>query len=230
MKVTEDLIAERYEYDGLCTKRLNSVQLESLDTFLKDSLIKHQEISSCALCNSQDSILIAKKERHGIALRTVVCEDCGLVRSYDQLTEEGQRRFYEKYYRNIDENLQTYRQIIDDRYEQGGLNYIPPFVSKDDTVVEIGCGGGWNLVGFHKKGYKYFGFDYDESFIEFGKGKGLNLYLGGIDEADRMQIKADYLILNQVLEHVKNPVAFLERLKKYLTPMRLSIFGCRLWI
>jgi len=59
-------------------------------------------------------------------------------------------------------------------------------------------------------------FDYDETFIELGKSKGLNLYVGGIEKANEMRIKVDYVILNHVLEYIKNPIIFLKELKKIL--------------
>lgn len=216
MAIQENLISDRYENNNLPEKRLNSIQTKWLSTFLKDPSIKYEEVSHCPLCDSENAILIAKKDRYGIPLRTVICEKCGLVRSYEQLTETSQKLFYEKYYRNIDEGLETHLEAINERYRQGGLNYIPKFLSKKDVVVEIGCGGGWNLMPYHKKGYTYCGFDYNEAFIKLGRSKGLNLYVGSIEEASKMRIKADYVILNQVLEHVKNPIIFLKELKKIL--------------
>ena len=48
----------------------------------------------------------------------------------------------------------------------------------DDVVVEIGTGGGWNLMKFKEKGFKHYGFDYDESYIKFGREQyGLNLII-----------------------------------------------------
>ncbi len=216
MAIQENLISERYENNSLPKIKLNSVQTKWLDTFLKDSSIRYEEVSNCPLCDSTNAILIAKKDRYGIPLKTVVCENCGLVRSYNQLTEASQKLFYKKYYRNIYEELETHLELINERYKKERLSYVPKYLSKEDVVVEIGCGGGWNLIPYHKNDYAYYGFDYDETFIELGKSKGLNLYVGDTEETSRMGIKADYVILNQVLEHVKNPIIFLKELKKIL--------------
>jgi len=215
MTIKENLISDRYENNNLAKIKLNSVQTEWLDAFSKDSSIKYEEVPNCPLCSSENAILIAKKDRYGIPLKTVVCGNCGLVRSHNQLTEASQKLFYEKYYRNIHEELETHLELINERYKQR-LNHVPKYLPKEDVVVEIGCGGGWNLIPYHKDGYAYYGFDYDETFIELGKSKGLNLHVGGIEKANEMGIKADYVILNHVLEHIKNPIIFLRGLKKIL--------------
>lgn len=225
MAIQENLISERYENNSLPKIKLNSVQTKWLDTFLKDSSMKYEEVSNCPLCDSKNAILIAKKDRYGIPLKTVVCKNCGLVRNYNQLTEASQKLFYKKYYRNIYEELETHLELINERYRQGGLNYIPKYLSKKDVVVEIGCGGGWNLMPYHKDGYTYYGFDYDEAFIKLGRSKGLNLYVGGTEKASEMRIKADYLILSQVLEHVKNPIIFLKGLTKILNVNAIISIG-----
>lgn len=108
MSIQENSISERYENNSLPKIKLNSVQTKWLDTFLKDSSIKYAEVSNCPLCDSENAILIAQKDRYGIPLKTVVCENCGLVRSYNQLTEASQKLFYKKYYRNIDKGLETH--------------------------------------------------------------------------------------------------------------------------
>lgn len=108
MAIQENLISDRYENNSLPKIKLNSVQTKWLDVFLKDSSIKYEEVPDYPLCSSENAILIAKKDRYGIPLKTVVCENCGLVRSYNQLTEASQKLFYKKYYRNIYEELEAH--------------------------------------------------------------------------------------------------------------------------
>lgn len=205
----EDLISNRYLDDGVALLKSNQ---EAAKRFEEDPRITYREIMTCPLCNSARAICIAKKEGYGLPLDTVVCSRCGLVRSYKQLNEESLKIFYSEYYREIYDVKET----IDARYEWLANSQPPKFLSRDKVVVEIGCGGGWNLIPFEKNGFIYYGFDYDVSLINQGRQKGLNLFQGGIEKAKRIEIKADYLILDQVLEHVSDPVNFLVELKEIL--------------
>ncbi|MFH0791976.1 MAG: class I SAM-dependent methyltransferase [bacterium] len=213
----KEIISKRYLNNGIPLVKLNDFQQKYLNLFLNDRRIKYKILYKCPLCESENNILIAEKDRYAIPLETVVCEKCGLVRNYKQLDNDSTNIFYSEYYRKIYEPFSNLSdKLLSERYETGAKRKIPKYATQDKTVLEIGCGGGWNLVSFHSKGYKYYGFDFDKNFIELGKKKGLNLYQGGVKEAIGMGIKCDYLLLDQVLEHTDNPIIFLEGLEDLL--------------
>lgn len=213
MAPERNIISSRYLNDGVPLLFLNDFQKKNLKLFLEDSRIKYQTIIECPICKEKNSILIAEKDRYAIPIETVVCERCGLIRNYKQFDEEGARIFYVEYYRNIYDVPGG--ETIEGRYKFEEKRRIPKYITKDKVVMEIGCGGGWNLMRFLS--YKHYGFDFDEKFIELGKSKGLNLYVGGLEKAIEMGIKCDYLIIDQVLEHVVgNPANFLSKLKMVL--------------
>jgi len=212
MDIKRNIISKRYINDGVPLVSLNNTQKKYLNLFLNDRRIEYRRIFECPLCKSKNFILIAEKDRYAIFLETVVCENCGLIRSLKQLDKGSSEIFYSEYYRKIYDPLSD----LKERYKREEKRKILKYVTKDKIVLEIGCGGGWNLMPFHKKGYKYYGFDFDKDFIENGKREGLNLYLGGVDEIIKKNIKCDYLLLDQVLEHVNNPINFLASLKPLL--------------
>jgi len=214
MEIKKDIISKRYLNDGVPLVNLKDVQKQYLKRFLDDEIIKYKTISNCPLCDSENYILIAEKDRYGIPLETVVCKNCGLVRSYRQLNNKSAKIFYSEYYRNIYEPITN--EEVEKRYQLAEKRAIPRHLNINRIVLEIGCGGGWNLMPFLKAGYKHYGFDFDEGFIEYGKKRGLNLYLGGAEEAIKMNIKCDYLILSEVLEHVEDPIVFLTNLRPLL--------------
>ena len=217
MGVKRDIISNRYINNGIPLMNLNESQKKYLKLFLNDKRIKYKIISECPLCKSNNSILIAEKDRYAIPLETVACENCGLVRSYKQLDKESLKIFYSEYYRKTYEEFTTLdNDLLNERYKGRAKQKIPKYVTEDKVVLDIGCGGGWSLMPFHNNGYKYYGFDFDKDFIEYGKRKGLNLYLGGVEEAIKMGIKCDYLKLSDVLEHVNDPINFLASLKPVL--------------
>lgn len=224
--IEEKLISKRFANDGVALMKFNYSRQQWVNQFMNDNQLKYEQSSECALCLSKEEILIAKKDRYGLPLETVVCENCGLIRTYSQMDEASQYLFYSKYFRNIEEGLETDLDSINKRYESEKLKGVPKYVSKDSIVVELGCGGGWKLLPYHNRGYKYYGFDYDKDFINLGRKRGLNIYCGDLQEAFNMGIKADYVILSHVLEHVKNPVLFLKELKIILNKDAIvSIWG-----
>jgi len=212
--IKKNLISSRYKNDGQPLVILNDDQKKTLRMFLNDSSIKYVTVTACPLCAHENATFIAEKERYGIPLNTVVCDNCGLIRSYQQMDETSSHLFYSKYYRKIYEPITA--QIIDHRYKWAKKRKIPRYVTKNKIILEIGCGGGWNLVPFHINNYTHYGFDFDKKFIEYGKKQGLNLYLGGVKEIQQKGITADYVLIDNVLEHVSNPAVFLQSIKPIL--------------
>lgn len=213
--VSKNLISERYKNDGLSIMPLNSIQKKYIERFKSDKRIKYKEIEKCPLCNNAGFTLIAEKDRYGISLETVACDRCGLIFTHNQMTQDSNYIFYSEYYRSIYEGVENpTREYLEERYNTQKDSRIPKFLNPNSVVVEIGTGGGWNLIRFQRRGFRHYGFDYDESYINFGKKEyGLNLYLGGLGEARNLGVKADYVILPHVLEHTTNHLEFLAGLK-----------------
>jgi SAM-dependent methyltransferase len=210
------LLSARYINDGQSICLLNELQRSTIDEFKKDKRIKYIRTSDCVLCDNTEFTLISRKDRYGQELDTVVCDKCGLVFSLMQLDQQSLVIFYSEYYRAIYEGIDklTINQI--------NAYYIKPgksakFVKKADVVIDIGTGGGWNLLPY--RDYKHYGFDYDLNLLEYGREKyGLNLIAGGVDKAKKLSILGDYLICRHVLEHTSHPVNFLTDFKNILNP------------
>jgi len=215
--VIRKLISERYKNDGVSLMSQNDIQKTYIKKFIHNNEIKYKTLEKCPICGHENFILIAEKDRYGISVDTVICEKCGLIFSLTQMTTHSSILFYSKYYRKIYEGIENLK-INSEKYKIRGLRKIPAFLKKNnDVVVEIGTGGGWNLLKFKKNDFEHYGFDYDEKYIKFGREQyGLNLHVGGIDEAKKMGIKADYVILSHVLEHTTDPYRFLISLKEIM--------------
>lgn len=214
--VTKNLISKRYVTDRVSLLPLNDLQEQYIVTFLNDKRIKYNVITECPLCSHSNFIVIAEKDRYGIPLETSLCEKCGLIFILNQMDQESTKIFYSEYYRKI------YEGIPRPTEERWGSSYnvkggVPRFLKQGATVVEIGAGGGWNLLRFKNLGFNHYGFDYDDKLVNYGKKQyGLNLMIGSIDEAIDMGIKADYCILSHVLEHIKDPIHFLSKCRNIM--------------
>lgn len=220
LTVERKLLSNRYSNDGKPIRKLSAYQESMVARFLQDKKIKQTEIDGCAICGGREFLLIAEKDQFGIPLTTGICKSCGLVQSMEQMDEESTIRFYSEYYRKIYEGVPepTLDHGFYKNLYSGKMVPSPPrFLSEDATILEIGCGGGWNLLPFHKRGIKHYGFDYDGNMIDYGRRTfGLNLFSGGVGQAIEIGVKADYVILSHVLEHASNPIRFLENLAKVI--------------
>ncbi|MEK7575003.1 MAG: class I SAM-dependent methyltransferase [Patescibacteria group bacterium] len=196
----------------------------------RNSLLSKIETGEYALranpciCGKMMDILIANRDRYNISIRTVLCQACGLVRSDPYYNTVTLSHFYNDEYRKL---YAIKAGSVEDFFiEQTGFGkHIYDFLAekifkreiKGKNVLEIGCGAGGILETFKKMGNEVAGCDYGESYIQFGKSKGLNLFAGGSDTLLNTGL-ADIIILNHTFEHMTQPTKELEQIKKLLAP------------
>jgi 2-polyprenyl-3-methyl-5-hydroxy-6-metoxy-1,4-benzoquinol methylase len=180
------------------------------------------------LCGNNDetqTCLLAKEDRYGLLQPTVICKKCGLVQSNPRMTAEGYEHFYTSdHYRRLYEG-DNYNQKYLDSYNSGsgsvilkavGLTRKKP-VGHDDRVLEIGAGGGWNLVAFQRAGASVNGFDYSEQLVALGQSRGIPMKQGSTGEAKSLSEREGaftVIILNHVLEHFLDPIKELKQLRQ----------------
>lgn len=199
---------------GISMFQRTGAQLILQEKFLSDKRIGYEETKQCVLCGNSNFDLVAKKDRYGLKLDTVVCAKCGLLFSLYQLDDESAVIFYSEYYRPIyDVEKNDYLESLEEKYYSKSYNIKhASFLRTGSVVVEIGTAGGWNLIPYRK--FEHYGFDYDERYLKYGReNHGLNLYRGDEKEIGNRGIASDYLIARHVLEHVRNPENFLLDLK-----------------
>lgn len=174
------------------------------------------------LCGSDRYLKIAKYDRYGLWSPVVICKRCGLIYARPRLTKEAYQTFYSSdEYRRIYEGNNDYLEKANHRFDNGFgrdiFEAVFPIMDerKLSTVLEFGCGGGWNLIHFMKAGYEVKGYDYSPSLIELGKNKGLNLNVGSFEE---LSGHFDLIILNHVIEHFTDLSVSIKILCEHLNP------------
>jgi len=83
-------------------------------------------------------------------------------------------------------------------------------------VLEVGSAAGGGLVPFREEGASVIGIDFDERYLNYGRCKGIDLRLGGINEIREFGPQ-DIVILKDVLEHLPTPVRSLEIVRSTLS-------------
>lgn len=173
------------------------------------------------ICGVSGGLTIRRSERNGLKFRYTVCFRCGHVRTSNPLSPSAAERFYSTsdyrsmYFPNDSVEELIVRQTPKSNSRSRLLEHAEQAGVSRGSVLEWGCGGGWNLVPFRDAGWRTIGFDHDKLFVRMGR-ELLNLDLNVIDSEAPTHVKnfsADVIILYHVLEHVRDPVGLLSMLR-----------------
>lgn len=205
-------------------KKLSRKQLKYKKIFLAkiQKGIYTQKKINCP-CGKSDDVQMSETDPRGIPFKVALCQKCGLMRADPYYTEKTLRNFYNFEYRGLyEDGLKVNNKFFEIEVEGGRFiyNYLRENYFKKDfskkTIFEIGCSAGGILFSFKEKGNDVFGCDYDSSYLAYGKSKGLNLKVGGIEKLFELKKRADIVILCHVLEHIPDPVTELKKVRKLL--------------
>jgi 2-polyprenyl-3-methyl-5-hydroxy-6-metoxy-1,4-benzoquinol methylase len=158
------------------------------------------------LCRHQEFKTIYDYDRYGLWNPVVICCKCGLIQNYPRLTEEEYQKFYTSDdYRYLYESSVSVKSFKE-RYTDNNhiFDELDPILKESGltTILELGCGGGWNLIPFHRNGYDVSGIDYSPMLTELGsRTYGLNVKQGSIKSLSNASDKYDVIIINHVVEH-----------------------------
>jgi len=216
-----------YDSNWPSTEILNSEQLSMIKDF--NERVGCGEISSESvpcLCGKEAFKVIAEYDRYRLRQRTVICMVCGLIQSMPRMNAESTvwfygsdtyRRLYDPETLEIDQSLfDTMAQRCHHRFDYV-MNHLN--LSVEARVMEIGCGGGWNLKPFADAGMSVCGLDPSPQLTTFGRQIGMDLRVGGIDNLEIFEDNhQDLIILSHVLEHFPNPITALLNIIPYLKP------------
>lgn len=221
LNLLNKLVLRRLQNNNETSFTLKENQIKSIDRFkqkLECNLYKFEEIS--CLCGRSNDILLGNTDRYTIPVTTLLCKNCGIMRTSPRLSRESLIRFYADDYRPIyvgskKANSAFFNNQINHgkfifRYLQNDCD-----LNKDTVVFDIGCGAGGTLVPFKDYGCKTFGCDYGINYLEYGRSNGLTLENGNYIELEKHG-KANIIILSHVLEHLENPLEDLKKIHEFL--------------
>ncbi len=172
----------------------------------------------CIACFSEERELISQVGRNFTKLNTVICKGCGLIHSDPIPTKEELDKFYKKDYRI--KYKHTYRPQLRHtiRYSIGCLETIKEILSycqyedfNQKRFLDIGSGSGEILFFAKKIGFDAEGIEPNKGYSEFcTKDLGLKIKNNSLEEVDLKNNYYDIINLNQVLEHLPNPIVTLK--------------------
>lgn len=119
------------------------------------------------------------------------------MREYKKSIKEIHRRY--KTYKN---NRDLPRKIT--------LKYLN---KNHNSILDLGCGANTNMEFFKEKGYEIEGIDIEPKVIDFWNRRGFNVKLHNFEKSS-LKKKYNFVIMYEVLEHLKYPEKFLKNLSK----------------
>lgn len=210
------------------TKKTNTTKEELINYFNAKVLSdpNSYESRNC-LCGNNQSKTLSQTDRYGFWHSVVICKNCGLIFSNPSLTKQTYSFFYtsdiyRKIYDSLDPTDMAKERFSNRKNDYIYFNLLPYLNEKKYSILELGCGGGWNLLPFKEHGHSVTGYDFSNILTNFGKTQGLDLRQGGIEEIEGSY---DIIILNHVIEHFVNFNDDLEKILRHLNPKGLIYIG-----
>lgn len=185
--------------------------------------------SPCDLCGQTELEIIGRRDRHGDALDTAACTNCGLVRHASVPTEEELNLFYSTTYREDynGEKVPGARRIM--RAWNNGkriCGQVAPLLEPNCRVLEVGAGIGCTVKVFEEQGFRAEGIDPGGEFLRFSRDQ-LN---ADVDVTDLYQLPTDQayeaVLLVHVIEHLRSPKTALQHIAGLLKPGGMFYVEC----
>lgn len=185
----------------------------------------------CIICGSPTIVFIERiwDDRYGHpgVYSIEKCESCGQMATTPRLSEADLPALYSRYYprRDIDYSALEHESALVGRkfarfkrWLAGTDNQGHYLAKPGQRVLDIGCGSCLSLLELRQLGVEPYGVETDPNVAAIAQRYGLNVFIGSIyDDPFPGQI-FDLITLNQVIEHVPDPAAFLQITRNKLAP------------
>lgn len=170
----------------------------------------------CPFCQHTGFVSLCRINLGGLSEREVVrCVNCGLAFVNSLPRESELRQFYVQQYFLSDDPRWGFHDYFANRKSQ----YLQGRVvarrlrrwKPQGKVLDVGCATGFLLEGIRDHcAWETFGIEISEWAVEIARTQlSLNVTVGTLEKAEFPDNYFDVILLNDVLEHVRNPVQFL---------------------
>jgi len=172
----------------------------------------------CKICHSNVKLVYKLKDFYRNVedkFELVKCEQCQLVMLNYIPTREDISKIYPKEYFKQPNIISRFVKFILIKKEVMRWKKI---LTSQSKVLEIGCGCGELLNCFYKIGkFDVVGIEQNEYICKFAKEKyGLEIINADIEEYDLGEKEYDLVLMQHVLEHLKDPISVIRKIHKSL--------------
>lgn len=182
------------------------------------------EILNCPLCSSQqmNKKIEVYDDRYGYpgSFQLNICLQCRHISIAGDFTPELLTKLYTHYYPRSSFDPNQYRPSPEVKGFKAWLNgerrsaYC--WVPKNVRVLDIGCGFGETL-GYHEsRGCEVYGVEADENIRRVAEKFGFKVHIGLFDPDNYEADYFDYVTMDQVIEHVTDPLVTMRGIARVL--------------
>lgn len=141
----------------------------------------------------------------------LACASCGSYFCHPLPSDEALERFYSASYYDFDPNRERGKGMAFARR----LNRIRPA----GRLLDVGCAAGFFIDGIRRhSAWEVSGIDYGESAVRHARDVlGLDVRQGELAGSDFADRSFDYIHVNNVLEHVRDPLSLLATCRRLMT-------------
>lgn len=99
------------------------------------------------------------------------------------------------------------------------LNVVAPFLEEESMVLDVGCAAGGFLEHLRNKGYKHlYGLEFSKTYVKKAEKVGGLIIKEGVAEDIPFTEKFDFILADQVVEHLFDPGKIFIQARKVLKP------------
>lgn len=179
---------------------------------------------NCPICKSS---IIQKKyilydDRHGYPgeFQSLLCTHCGHHFLDISFSPEEITTLYTSYYPRRTLNIDNFKPVPEPKGFFAWLNgekrsaycWVPPQV----RILDIGCGFGETLAYHSARGCDAYGVEADENAKRTAERFNLNIQIGLFDASNYPEEYFDYITMDQVIEHLNDPITSLSDISRVL--------------
>ena len=147
------------------------------------------------------------------------CKKCGFLHLYPKPTEQSLKKFYEEdYHQKLTHHLHDFKKELREQWwinqkSEEHLYFLKKFGKKTGKILDIGCGNGFFLKFMQEQGWEGLGIE----ISPLARKNALTLGVKTQEDFRGLEYeKYDVIMLRFILEHLRNPLPFLKKVKKYL--------------
>ena len=157
------------------------------------------------------------------------CCECGHNFIFGNIVPEMLTILYTDYYPRSSISLEEYRPYHEisgfKAWFEGSFRSAFRWVPENVRVLDIGCGFGETL-GYHQaRGCEVYGVEADENIRRVADRFGFNVHVGLFDPDLYDPCFFDYVTMDQVIEHMTDPVETLRGVARVLKPEGMAIIS-----
>lgn len=174
------------------------------------------KLHTCFLCGGKEARKIHHGVRGGETIGVLKCAQCGLVRLSETLDDVD--KFYSSSGMRINETNDLEKIRLASRSDDERRFHYTERMIEGKSVIDFGCGGGGYLMRASRVAASVVGIELEDAMRHALMKEGIRCF-SSIQSAAR----ADVITLFHVLEHLENPLSYLEEFRRHLTSDGLVI-------